>query len=113
MTLALYRAAQEETANAQKHAPHAVISVCLSFDATNVSLSVDSGRSRTAKPSLLASVGGGYGLIGMRERVRLAGGSAEAGPTENGWRVTAEICQRTGLSRPGAAEQHPCGERAV
>jgi signal transduction histidine kinase len=43
-----------------------------------------------------ASVGrpdntGGYGLTGMRERLRLLAGTLRAGPKENDWTVTAEL----------------------
>lgn len=36
-------------------------------------------------------VGGGYGLAGMHERLRLVGGSLMAGPIPNGWSVHAEV----------------------
>jgi signal transduction histidine kinase len=36
-------------------------------------------------------VGGGYGLAGMHERLRLVGGSLTAGPSLGGWRVHAEV----------------------
>lgn len=39
---------------------------------------------------------GGYGIEGMRERVRLLGGSLEAGPDGGSWRVVARL--------PGAAQ---------
>jgi signal transduction histidine kinase len=35
--------------------------------------------------------GGGYGLTGMRERLRLLNGTLLAGPRENEWAVTAEL----------------------
>jgi signal transduction histidine kinase len=35
--------------------------------------------------------GGGRGLIGMRERVALWGGSLDAGHTERGWLVRARL----------------------
>ncbi|SEQ74127.1 Signal transduction histidine kinase [Lentzea albida] len=34
---------------------------------------------------------GGYGLVGMRERVDLLGGLFSAGPRETGWQVLAEL----------------------
>ena len=37
----------------------------------------------------------GYGLVGMRERASLLGGSFHAGPAERGWRVEA-VLPRTG-----------------
>ena len=36
--------------------------------------------------------GGGHGLVGMRERVRLYGGEIETGPADGGgWRVRARL----------------------
>jgi signal transduction histidine kinase len=32
-----------------------------------------------------------YGIIGMRERVRLAGGTLVAGADESGWQVSAHL----------------------
>ena len=41
----------------------------------------------------------GYGLVGMRERASLLGGTFHAGPTaERGWRVEA-VLPRTGTPR--------------
>jgi len=34
-----------------------------------------------------ASLGGGYGITGMRERAELLGGRLQAGPTASGFRV--------------------------
>lgn len=42
-------------------------------------------------PSELSSSGGGYGLRGMRERATLLGGTLEAGPTDDGWRVELRL----------------------
>ncbi|MYR56197.1 sensor histidine kinase, partial [Streptomyces sp. SID625] len=47
----------------------------------------DSGGS----PGELAGAGGGYGLLGMRERAELLGGSLEAGPHEEGFAVTLKV----------------------
>ena len=35
--------------------------------------------------------GAGYGLLGMRERAELLGGSLEAGPDEEGFVVTLKV----------------------
>lgn len=79
----LYRTAQEALSNARKHAAGAPVDVGLSYLAGRVELTVtdDQGRRPTRGPS------GGYGLVGMRERVELIGGELELGPTETGWRV--------------------------
>lgn len=34
---------------------------------------------------------GGFGLVGLTERVETAGGRLSAGPTDNGWRVTGVL----------------------
>jgi signal transduction histidine kinase len=34
---------------------------------------------------------GGYGLTGMRERLRLLNGTLQAGPRDDDWAVTAEL----------------------
>ena len=49
----------------------------------------------TSRPAVSVSEGlrhGGFGLIGMRDRVAQVGGTFTAGPTaEGGWRVTTEL----------------------
>ena len=53
---------------------------------------VDDGRARS-RPA--PSVGSGRGLVGMRERAHLYGGSVEAGPRDDGdgWRVHVRLPQ--------------------
>ncbi|MHB1431601.1 MAG: sensor histidine kinase [Streptosporangiaceae bacterium] len=90
-TLALYRAAQESLTNAAKHAPGTHPDVRLSYDSGQVRLTVQNGVPHTP-PGPLARSGGGYGLDGIRERVRLLGGEVTAGPDDaGGWRVMARI----------------------
>jgi len=81
--LAGYRILQEALTNALKHGDQPA-SVRIVYEAAQVSVTVDNpvnGR-KTHLP------GSGAGLIGMRERVHLVGGSFEAGPRGDGWRVT-------------------------
>jgi signal transduction histidine kinase len=93
--LALVRTAQEAMANARKHAAGRSVTIALRFDADRVALTVadDDAADTAPVPQLLApdGVGGGYGLAGMRERLRMVGGSLVAGPADGGWRVHAEV----------------------
>ncbi|WP_327185471.1 sensor histidine kinase [Streptomyces sp. NBC_01334] len=85
---AVRRVAQEALTNARKHAPGAKVRVRLEYGRHEVTLDVrDSGGS----PGELAEAGGGYGLLGMRERAELLGGSLAAGPDEEGFVVTLKV----------------------
>jgi signal transduction histidine kinase len=90
VSLALYRVAQEALTNVVKHAPGATAEVKVAFEDDVVSISVTNGRSH-ANGSPPSNAGGGYGIQGIKERVLLLGGRVEAGPTEEGWRVLAEV----------------------
>ena len=78
--LAVYRIVQEALTNTLKHGGRsASAEVVISFDASAVTVDVqDSGN---GAPRLN---GGGHGLIGMRERVALYGGSVRAEPRPSG-----------------------------
>ncbi|GAB3672860.1 sensor histidine kinase [Saccharopolyspora tripterygii] len=83
---AAYRVVQEALTNAARHAPEAAVTVVVE-GGEGLTVTVANGPSRPSPSS-----GAGYGLLGMRERVGLAGGSLEAGPTsEGGFRVTAVL----------------------
>ncbi|MDR3079449.1 MAG: histidine kinase [Streptomyces sp.] len=85
---AVRRVAQEALTNVRKHAPGAKVHIRLEYTAHQVALDVrDSGGS----PGELTASGAGYGLLGMRERAELLGGSLEAGPGEEGFVVTLKV----------------------
>jgi signal transduction histidine kinase len=93
---AIYRLAQESITNARRHARHAThVAVAVTGDADRVRLTVDDdGSTGTA-----GRAPAGYGLVGMRERATLLGGTFQAGPTAGrGWRVEASL-PRTGRPR--------------
>lgn len=91
---AIYRLAQESVTNARRHARHATrVTVAVAGDADRVRLTVDDDGAAPGGPAP-----SGYGLVGMRERVSLLGGTFRAGPAERGWRVEA-VLPRTGASR--------------
>ena len=80
--LSAYRIVQEALTNAFRHAgpAHTVVRVCYGADALEVQV-IDDGRGAAANP---APVGGGNGLVGMRERVALFSGDLRAGPRAGG-----------------------------
>ncbi|TJZ41586.1 sensor histidine kinase [Streptomyces piniterrae] len=88
--LAVRRVAQEALTNVRKHAPGARVSVRLEYADGDVGLVVrDSGGRGT--PGELAKSGAGYGLLGMRERAELLGGTLESGPDEEGFVVRLRV----------------------
>ena len=93
---ALYRLTQESVTNARRHARSATrVAVRVVGDAEQVRLTVDDDGS-------VSTAGGspsGFGLVGMRERAELLGGTFHAGPSAGGgWRVEA-ILPRAGAPR--------------
>lgn len=89
----LLRIAQEALTNAARHAPGGEVRVELTFAASATALSI---RNRPATRTVTPGPGSGMGLIGMRERVALLGGTITAGPItegpdQGGWQVEAVI----------------------
>ncbi|HZX09277.1 sensor histidine kinase [Kribbella sp.] len=86
----VYRVVQESLTNVHKHARGAATDVQVQgARGTGVTVRVTNVRP-VAAGSLLP--GAGAGLVGLRERVELAGGRLSTGPTtDGGWRVEAWI----------------------
>jgi signal transduction histidine kinase len=92
---AAYRIVQESLSNVIRHAPGASCTVVVSADDDTVDLVVTNQASESAP--MAEPDGTGHGLHGMRERVRLLGGSLETGPCETGgYRVAARLPVRAG-----------------
>jgi signal transduction histidine kinase len=87
---AAYRIVQESLSNVIRHAPGARCVVDVSTADGMVDLLVTNGPSGSAP--MAEPDGTGHGLHGMRERVRLLGGSLETGPCDGGgYRVAARL----------------------
>ena len=78
-TLALVRTAQESLVNAAKHAPRQPVALHLAYGDDDVTLTVSNPLGPGAGDGF-ATLDGGYGLTGMRERLLLLGGTLTAGP---------------------------------
>lgn len=89
--LGIYRIVQEALTNSLKHAgagSSATVRVERVGDRVELSI-VDNGHRAS---STLVGVSGGNGLIGMRERALVFGGTLEAGPKPSGgWQVLASL----------------------
>ncbi|MEV0264866.1 sensor histidine kinase [Streptomyces sp. NPDC050617] len=89
--LSAYRVVQEALANVVRHAPGAAARVSVASDRTGVRVVIVNAPA-PAPGAPLESGGTGHGLVGMRERVRLLGGTLEAGPLpDGGFRVAARF----------------------
>jgi signal transduction histidine kinase len=88
--LAVIRTAQEALTNVRKHAPGADARVMLRYLKDWTELEVRDSGAGSAGGSL-AGTGGGYGLVGMRERAALIDGTLEAGFVDDGFRVLLRV----------------------
>ncbi|MFI9064019.1 sensor histidine kinase [Streptomyces sp. NPDC053429] len=92
--LSAYRIVQEALANVVRHAPGATTRVSVSRspgEPDEVLVLVVNGPARDALVAVETS-GTGHGLVGMRERVRLTGGTLDTGPLSGGgFRVAARL----------------------
>ncbi|MEU8261590.1 sensor histidine kinase [Micromonospora sp. NPDC048999] len=89
--LAVYRIVQEALTNALKHAAPTTAHVMVHYDEQSVRVNVrDTGR--TGAVTGPDPNGVGHGLLGMRERVGLYGGTLEAGhASDGGFAVAARL----------------------
>jgi signal transduction histidine kinase len=89
LRLAVYRIVQEALTNVLRYAP---LSPAITVDLDRTPRAVVVDVANVAGPGNHPQAGGsGRGLIGMRERVAVFGGTLEAGATPHGWRVRAVL----------------------
>ncbi|WP_018332233.1 sensor histidine kinase [Actinomycetospora chiangmaiensis] len=84
---AVYATAREALTNAARHAPGAPAAVTVEV-ADDLVLAVTNAHPH---PASGIGGGGGNGLVGLRERAALVGGTLAAGPDDDGWRVTLRV----------------------
>jgi signal transduction histidine kinase len=87
LQLAAFRVVQEALTNARRHAPGAAVRVRVDGDGPALDVEVHSG---VGVPDRSVD-GGGHGLVGMRERVRMHGGTLSAGAVPDGFLVRARL----------------------
>jgi signal transduction histidine kinase len=94
--LAAYRIVQEALTNVRKHAAPCTASVRIGYVDGRITLEVrDTGIQAHQPGTADAGQNGGHGLVGMRERAVVYGGTLEAGPdTAGGFRVSAVLPTR-------------------
>ena len=90
--LSAYRIVQEALSNAMRHAPGSHVQVHVAYRPDSLALEI---RNDAVAPVLVPSgtraAGGGHGLVGMRERATMLGGSLDAGPTGDGGFLVAAV----------------------
>ena len=85
LDLAAYRVVQEGLTNALKHAGPVPTDVALHRQGTHLHIAIRNGAGRGA------GGGSGHGLVGLRERVALYGGTLRAGPDGDGFALRVEL----------------------
>jgi signal transduction histidine kinase len=105
LELTAYRIVQEALTNARKHAPGAAVDIEVRYADDTLRLSIWDAGSATGTDSPgtdhpgTGSPGGGYGLLGMRERVAMAGGRLRTGRSRAGGFVVQAILPVPGADR--------------
>ena len=84
-----YRVVQEGVTNALRYAAGAAVRVLLRAGSGELLVEVENGDA--ASEVALTDTGTGNGLRGLRERLDALGGTLFAGPTVEGWRLTARL----------------------
>jgi signal transduction histidine kinase len=82
--LTAYRIVQEALTNTLKHSGEASATVTVAYEPNEVVLSIEDDGEGPRDGRDLSEVGGGHGLVGMRERAALYGGMVQAGRRRGG-----------------------------
>jgi signal transduction histidine kinase len=82
--LTAYRIVQEALTNTLKHAGEARARVTVAYEPNELVLSIEDDGEGPRDGYELSEAGGGHGLVGMRERAALYGGTVQAGRRRGG-----------------------------
>ncbi|MER8025731.1 histidine kinase [Glutamicibacter protophormiae] len=97
-----YRVVQEGLANAMKHGGEGCrVEISTRWTATQLTISVTSISGVMKRPA----VSGGFGLLGLRERIGVSGGSLSHGPTPGGYLLKATLPVDAPEELPGAVRR--------
>jgi signal transduction histidine kinase len=80
----VYRIVQEALTNARKHAPGARVSVQVRYDPANVRVTIRNTPPTQPADAGLVGTGSGMGLVALRKRIELVGGTLRADPDPDG-----------------------------
>ncbi|BBC35340.1 hypothetical protein SGFS_066340 [Streptomyces graminofaciens] len=100
--LSAYRIVQEALSNALRHAPGSTVRVELTHFPRGLQVRVINSRPQRAAPP---SPGAGHGLLGMRERATMLGGTLMAAQTSHGGFAVVAFLPRA--AAPGAEDTSP------
>jgi signal transduction histidine kinase len=97
--LTVYRTVQESLTNILKHAGRVGVTIVIDWtEPGRLTITVDNSPGTPGEclvdPESAAGGAGGQGLLGLKERARVHGGSAGWGPSDiypGGWRVTVKL----------------------
>jgi signal transduction histidine kinase len=110
----VFATVREALTNVGRHAPGAAATVAVSVgDAVEVRVSDDGAGTGAGTGPGRGDVGGGKGLLGLRERAALVGGTLTSGPssdtatdhTRRGWRVTLHVPRAVGTDASGRLDR--------
>jgi len=100
--LAAYRILQEALTNALKHGRGAAVRADVAYHPERVAVTVVNPVDGVDPTAATGPAGAGAGVVGMRERAALLGGSRRAGRVGDQWRVHAEL-PAGGYGEPGSS----------
>ncbi|WP_234329901.1 sensor histidine kinase [Streptomyces viridochromogenes] len=98
----VHRVVQEALTNVRRHAHGAVVAVRVDVDGPRLRVEVHNTAPAARHPGPVGGRGG-FGLVGLRERVEAVEGTLTAAPTDDGgWRVTADFPMPAAMAGPPA-----------